>query len=59
MTLEELETSITNCRQELFSLRFRLSTGQLEETNKIRALKKDIARALTVMGQATGVPNEG
>ncbi|HNT33892.1 MAG TPA: 50S ribosomal protein L29 [bacterium] len=49
MTLEELKSRVDSLRKNLFGLRFQLSTGQLEQTNQINALKKDIARALTVM----------
>lgn len=49
MTLVELGTQVDGMRKKLFGLRFQLSTGQLEQTNQIQALKKDIARALTVM----------
>lgn len=42
-----LETKLKDSRAELFNLRFRLATGQLDDTNKIGAVKKDIARLQT------------
>lgn len=48
MTQDELDGRLAQMRQQLFSLRFQLSTGQLEQTNQISSLKKDIARALTI-----------
>lgn len=42
-----LESKLKDSRAELFNLRFRLATGQLDDTNKIGAVKKDIARLQT------------
>jgi large subunit ribosomal protein L29 len=36
-------------KADLFSQRFKIVTGQLENTNQIRQLRRDIARALTVL----------
>lgn len=36
-------------RAELYLLRFKSSTGQLDNTHKIRALRRDIARVLTIL----------
>ena len=38
-------------RQELFGLRFRHATGELENTASLRAAKRDLARALTIARQ--------
>ena len=48
MTPEELAKKVLSLKEELFSERFKLGTGQLENTHKIKETKKDIARALTV-----------
>lgn len=42
-----LESKLKDSRAELFNLRFRLATGQLDDTNKIGKVKKDIARLQT------------
>lgn len=42
-----LESKLKDSRAELFNLRFRLATGQLDDTNKIGVVKKDIARLQT------------
>ena len=42
-----LESKLKDSRAELFNLRFRLATGQLDDTNKISVVKKDIARLQT------------
>ncbi|HTR44680.1 MAG TPA: 50S ribosomal protein L29 [Thermodesulfovibrionales bacterium] len=49
MTPEELTLKEQDLRRELFNLRFRLATGEVENPMRIRAVRKDIARVLTVM----------
>ncbi|MBR3880254.1 MAG: 50S ribosomal protein L29 [Mailhella sp.] len=51
MKPEELTAKIAELKEELFNLRFRLATGQLENTMQISVVKRDIARAMTVMTQ--------
>lgn len=53
MKPEELTAKIAELKEELFNLRFRLATGQLENTMQISAVKRDIARAMTVLTQLT------
>ena len=48
MKPEELENKIAELKEELFNLRFRLATGQLDDVMQIQKVKRDIARALTV-----------
>jgi large subunit ribosomal protein L29 len=43
----ELEDKLKDSRTELFNLRFRLATGQLDNPALIKAVKKDIARLHT------------
>ena len=52
MSPEELTAKIADLKTELFNLRFKLATGQLENTMQIQGVKRDIARALTVQTQA-------
>ncbi len=51
MSQEELTAKIAELKEELFNLRFRLATGQLENTMQITGVKRDIARAMTVLTQ--------
>ena len=51
MKPEQLTTAIADLKTELFNLRFKLATGQLENTMQISSVKRDIARALTVQTQ--------
>jgi large subunit ribosomal protein L29 len=49
MTKNELSSKVQGLKEELFSQRFKMATGQIENTNQIRSLKRDIARGLTVL----------
>jgi large subunit ribosomal protein L29 len=51
MTVEELRQEEANYRKELFNLNFQKVTGELENPMRIRQLRKDIARVLTVMNE--------
>ncbi len=49
MTNDELATKLAGLKEELFNLRFRHATGQLENPNVLKTVKKDIARVKTVI----------
>ena len=49
LTTEELITKVGDLKRELFNLRFQLATGQLDNTGRIKEVKKSIARAKTVL----------
>jgi large subunit ribosomal protein L29 len=49
MTEEELQQSGRDLRRELFSLKFQLSTGQLEKTSRLGDIRRDIARVETIL----------
>lgn len=51
MTNKELEVKLDSLKQELFNLRFKHATGQLENANQLNFIKKDIARVKTVLRQ--------
>ena len=51
MSNEQLTQTVAELKKELFNLRFQLATGQLQNTMQITAVKRDIARALTVLRQ--------
>ena len=52
LSTEELLGKESDYRQELFNLRFQLATGQLENTARIKQVRKNIARVKTVLRQA-------
>uniref|UniRef100_A0A7C4VRR6 Large ribosomal subunit protein uL29 n=1 Tax=Desulfatirhabdium butyrativorans TaxID=340467 RepID=A0A7C4VRR6_9BACT len=49
MSVEEMDQKVEGLRREIFNLRFQKELGQMENPNKIRQLKRDIARLLTVI----------
>lgn len=49
LTVEELGQKEHDLRKELFNLRFQQATGEIENPKRIKIVKKDIARVLTVM----------
>ena len=51
LTSEELIVKLNDFKSELFSLRFQLATGQLENTARIKMVKKDIARVKTILAE--------
>ena len=44
MPVDELNAKLDSLKEELFALRFQLAANQLENTARIKAVKKDIAR---------------
>ncbi len=51
LTTEELEQRCDDTRKELFNLRIQQSTGQIEKATRIRVLRREVARILTVIRQ--------
>ena len=45
----ELEAKVSELKAELFTLRFQLATGQLQNTTVIANTKRDIARCMTIL----------
>ena len=48
---DELNEMLLNLRKEQFNLRFQRATGQLEAVSRIRAVRRDIAKVKTIMGE--------
>jgi large subunit ribosomal protein L29 len=46
---DELVDQLTKLKKEQFNLRFQRANGQLEKTNRVRIVRKEIARIQTVM----------
>jgi large subunit ribosomal protein L29 len=49
MTVDELQRRETEMNEQMFRLRFQWAMGQTETLNKMRELRKDKARLLTIM----------
>ena len=52
LTPAELENKLRDLKKELFNLRFQHTINQLDNPMRINAVKKDIARILTVMHES-------
>ena len=49
LSAEDLQTKLKEARAELFNLRFQMATSQLDNTARVKQVKKDIARIQTEM----------
>ncbi len=59
ISTEELSTKEQEIRESVFRMRFKLSTGELEDTSKIKQSKKDIARIKTIMSERNRKADDG
>ncbi len=50
-TPDQLRDELSNLKKEAFNLRFQQATGQLENTARMRSVKRDVARVRTVLTQ--------
>ena len=50
-TEDQLKTDLAGLKKEAFNLRFQQANGQLENTARVRAVRRDIARIMTFLGQ--------
>ncbi len=48
---DELEAQLLSLKKEAFNLRFQQATGQLENTARMRQVRRDIARIKTILGE--------
>ena len=51
MTIDQLDDEVLKLKKEQFNLRFQRATGQLENTARVRQVRRDIARLKTIAGQ--------
>jgi large subunit ribosomal protein L29 len=51
MTVDQLDDEVLKLKKERFNLRFQRATGQLENTSRVREVRRDIARIRTVAQQ--------
>ncbi|MCI8775933.1 MAG: 50S ribosomal protein L29 [Oscillospiraceae bacterium] len=49
LSVEEMNEKLAGLKEELFALRFQLAVNQLDNTARLKAVKKDIARIKTVL----------
>lgn len=50
-TPDELRDALKDLKKEAFNLRFQQATGQLENTARMRAVKRDVARVNTILNE--------
>ena len=50
-TPEQLREQLVSLKKEAFNLRFQAATNQLENTSRMRAVRRDVARIKTVLNQ--------
>ena len=48
LTADELDTKVLQFRKDMFNFRVQAKVGKLENPSKLRALRRDLARALTI-----------
>jgi large subunit ribosomal protein L29 len=58
LTLDQLEDELLKLKKEQFNLRFQRATGQLENTSRVRQVRRDIARIKTIAAQRRGRPSD-
>ena len=51
MSDDQLNDEVLKLKKEQFNLRFQRATGQLENTSRVRVVRRDIARAKTIAAQ--------
>ncbi|MBC8408117.1 50S ribosomal protein L29 [Paracoccaceae bacterium] len=54
-TPDQLNEMLADLKKEAFNLRFQAATNQLENTSRMRSVKKDVARVKTIINQVTSV----
>jgi large subunit ribosomal protein L29 len=59
MAAEEIRTKLDDARDEMMKLRFQQVTGQLTDSSRLRALRREIARMVTILRQAESAAVEG
>ena len=58
-TPDELKGLLLDLRKEQFNLRFQRATGQQENTSRVRAVRRDIARVKTIIAERTRADVKG
>ncbi len=59
MTEDQLSDEVLKLKKEQFNLRFQRATGQLENTSRVRTVRRDIARAKTLAAQKRSASTKG
>jgi large subunit ribosomal protein L29 len=57
MSIDQLDDEVLKLKKEQFNLRFQRATGQLENTSRVRQVRRDIARIKTIAAQKRPAPS--
>jgi large subunit ribosomal protein L29 len=59
MTIDQIDDEVLKLKKEQFNLRFQRATGQLENTSRVREVRRDIARLKTIaLNKRSGAPKK-
>ena len=58
-TVDELTEEVDTLAKEIFNLRFQRASGQLENTARVRQVRRDIARIKTILGERRRQSEQG
>ena len=59
MTVDQIDDEVLKLKKEQFNLRFQRATGQLENTSRVREVRRDIARLKTIVkNKRPGAPKK-
>ncbi len=59
MTEDQLDDEALKLKKEQFNLRFQRASGQLQDTSRVRVVRRDIARVQTIAAQKRAAKKEG
>jgi large subunit ribosomal protein L29 len=59
MTDDQLDDEALKLKKEQFNLRFQRASGQLQDTARVRVVRRDLARVKTIAAQKRAAKNEG
>ncbi len=59
MSEDQLDDEALKLKKEQFNLRFQRASGQLQDTARVRVVRRDIARVKTIAAQKSAAKNKG
>ena len=59
MSEDQLDDEVLKLKKEQFNLRFQRASGQLQDTARVRVVRRDIARVKTIAAQKSAAKNKG
>jgi large subunit ribosomal protein L29 len=59
MTEDQLDDEALKLKKEQFNLRFQRASGQLQDTSRVRVVRRDLARVNTIAAQKRAAKKEG